>query len=437
MDEEEKLAIHGGYPIKTTPNFPMYPGALEIGELEKKYVLEVLESKNLFRYYGPGVDLEKFASKAEELEKKIAERMGTKYAVAVNSCTSALISALVACGVGPGCEVIVPSYTFFASCSAVLIAKAIPVIAEVDASLTMDPDDMESKITERTKAILPVHMRGAPCQMDKIMRIAKRYDLRVIEDVAQAMGGSYKGKPLGSFGDCGCFSLQYHKIITSGEGGIAVTNDDIIYDRLRAYHDSAACWRPIRFASPRYRGEIFPGENYRMNELTAAVALAQLTKLDDILKRMRERKKRIVEGIKDIPGIELRRSNDEEGDTGICVIFYLPNATVAKEFAAALKAEGVSAGCIYDKGIPDWHIYAHWPHLMHKLTATKEGCPFTCPYYKGPEPEYSKNMCPKTLEYLGRSVHINVPPQMPLEDCDLIVKAIRKVAKAMLTNKGR
>jgi len=432
MVKEEKLAIEGGKPAKTTPNVPMFPGGLEIGELEKKYVLEALESKQLFRYYGPGVAIEKFPSKTEGLEKKFAARMGTKYALAVNSCTSALISSLVACGIGPGDEVIIPGYTFFASCSAVLIAKAIPVLAEVDNSLTLDPEDFERKITDRTKAVIPVHMRGVPCQMDKIMTVARKHDLRVIEDVAQAMGGSSRGKPLGTFGDCGCFSLQYHKILTSGEGGMVVTNDDVIYDRVRAYHDTAACWRPVRFASPRYKGEVFPGENYRMSELTAAVALAQLSKLSSILERMRERKKRIKKGIKDIKRIEFRGLNDEEGDAAVCLIFYLPSSEMAKNFAEALKAEGVNAGGIYDKGVPDWHIYAHWPHLMQKLTATEEGCPFTCPYYKGPEPKYSEDACPNTLDYLGRSVHMDIPPQMPLSDCDLIAKAIRKVAKALL-----
>jgi len=432
---KEKLAIHGGIPVKTTPNVPMFPGALEIGELEKKYVLEVLESKQLFRYYGPGVAIEQFPSKAEELEKRFAARMGAKYAVAVNSCTSALISSIVACGVGPGDEVIIPAYTFFATCSAVLIAKAIPVLAEVDGSLTLDPEDFERKITDRTKAVMPVHMRGAPCQMDKIMSVAQKHDLKVIEDVAQAAGGSFKSKSLGTFGDCGCFSLQYHKILTSGEGGIVVTDDDVLYDRVRAYHDAAACWRPIRFASPRYKGEVFPGENYRMSELTAAVALAQLTKLDNILRRMQKRKEGIKEGITDVPGIEFRRLNDEAGDTAVCLIFYLPNPEISKKFVEALKAEGVNAGGVYDKGIPDWHIYAHWPHLMQRLTATEEGCPFTCPYYtthSKRDLRYSEDMCPKTLEYLARSVHIDIPPQIPLSDCSLIAKAIRKVAEAIL-----
>jgi 8-amino-3,8-dideoxy-alpha-D-manno-octulosonate transaminase len=359
--------------------------------------------------------------------------MGVKYAVAVNSCTSALISSLVACGIGPGDEVIIPAYTFFASCSAVLIAKAIPIIAEVDNSLTMDPDDLRRKITERTKAIMPVHMRGVPCKMDAIMEIAEDHDLKVIEDVAQAMGGSFGDKFLGTFGDCGCFSLQYHKILTSGEGGVVLTDDDIVYDRVRSYHDSAACWRPTRFESPRYEGEVFPGENYRMGELPAAVALAQLSRLEDIVGRMRERKSRIIEGIGNLPGLELRRLNDQEGDTGICLVFYLPTAENVKPFVEALRAEGVGAGGLFDKGIPDWHIYAHWPHLMQKLTITDEGCPFTCPYYQGPEPSYTPDMCPRSLDYLGRSVHINIPPQMPLSDCDLVAEGIRKVSGALLS----
>lgn len=246
----KKLAIEGGMPAKTTPNLPMFPGGLEIGEEEKREVLEVLEHKYLFRYYGP----EKHPSKVRQFEVEFTEKIGVKHALAVNSCTSAIISSLVACGVGPGDEVIVPGYTFFASCASVIAAKAIPIIAEVDSSLTMDPDDLEKKITSRTKAVIPVHMRGAPCNMDRIMDIARRHNLSVIEDVAQACGGSYKGKRLGSLGDCNAFSLQYHKIITSGEGGVVTTDDALLYDRAQGYHDSAACWRPDRFGLPRYEG---------------------------------------------------------------------------------------------------------------------------------------------------------------------------------------
>ncbi len=424
----DKLAIHGGKPAKTTPNPPMFPGGLEIGEEEKRAVLEVLDRKYLFRYYGP----EKYSSKVAELEMKFAEKMGSKHALAVNSCTSALISALVACGVGPGHEVIVPGYTFFASCAAVIAAKAIPIIAEVDDSLTLDPADFEAKITPRTKAVIPVHMRGVPCDMDPIMEIARKHDLAVVEDVAQAAGGSYHGKHLGTFGDCGAFSLQYHKIITTGEGGVVTTDDDLLYDRVQAYHDTAACWRPDRFALPRYEGEVFPGVNFRMGEIIGALAIVQLDRLDSLIARMRENKARIKSAIEDIEGIEFRRLNDAEGDTAICLVFFLPTVEITNQFVEALQAEGVATGGIYNAGIPDWHIYAHWKHIMDKVTATSEGCPYTCAFYKGPTPDYSEDMCPKTLDYLGRSVHIDIPPQLTPEDCDMIAAGIRKVADALL-----
>jgi len=423
----EKLAIDGGPKAKTTPNISMFPGGLEIGEEEKKEVLEVLDRKYLFRYYGP----QDSPSKVRQLETEFAKLIGSEYALAVNSCTSALISSLVAVGVGPGDEVIVPGYTFFASCAAVVTAKAIPIIAEVDDSLTLDPKDFEKKITSKTKAVIPVHMRGAPCDMAAIMAIAKKRNLKVVEDVAQACGGSYRGRRLGNFGDCGAFSLQYHKIVTSGEGGMVVTNDQLLYDRAQAYHDTAACWRPDRFGLPRYEGEVFPGENYRMSELTGAVALAQLRKLDGLVARMRHNKSRIKQQIADLPNMRFRRLNDPEGDTAICLVFFLPETEMTRRFAEALRAEGIGAACVYDKGIPDWHIYAHWKHIIDKVTATPEGCPYTCPYY-GKTVEYSEDMCPNTLDYLSRSIHIDIPPQMDDADCDMIAKGIRKVARAMI-----
>ena len=170
-----KLAIDGGAKVKTTPNIPMYPGGLEIGEEEKKAVLEVLDDKYLFRYYGPkGVE-----SRVKKFEEEFAAKIGVDYSLATNSCTSALIASLVALGVGPGDEVIVPGYTFFASCAVIVAAKAVPVIIEVDDSLTMDPDDFERKITSRTKAVIAVHMRGVPCNMDKILAIAKKHNIKV------------------------------------------------------------------------------------------------------------------------------------------------------------------------------------------------------------------------------------------------------------------
>lgn len=425
----EKLAINGGPKAKTTPSIPMYPGGLEIGEEEKREVMEVLDRKYLFRYYGP----EEYPSKVAELERRFAERTGAKNCLALNSCTSALISALVAVGVGPGDEVIVNGYTFFASCAAIVAARAIPVICEIDESMTMDPADLQRKITSHTKAVIAVHMRGAPCDMDAITSICRKHDLRLIEDCAQACGGSYRGKALGTFGDIGCFSFQYHKIITAGEGGACITDDDRLYDRLMGYHDTAACWRPDRFGGERYEGELFCGVNYRMSELTGAVMLAQLGKLERLLAAMRSNKQRIKEQISDLKGITLRRLNDPAGDTAICLMFMLDDAAAVSAFVDALKAEGVDAAGVFDKGIPDWHIYSHWKHVIDRATPTPDGCPYTCPHYKGDAPEsYSADMCPRTNEILSHTVHIDIPSQLTTEDCDMIANGIRKVALALL-----
>ena len=254
----------------------------------------------------------------------------------------------------------------------------------------------------------------------------------MIEDAAQACGGSYQGKKLGTFGDVGCFSFQYHKIITAGEGGMCLTDDERLYDRLMAYHDTAACWRPDRFGAPRYKGEVFCGVNFRMSELAGAVMLAQIDRLDNLLLRMRTNKKRIKDQIQGLKSITFRRLNDEAGDTGISLIFFLENKDKVKPFAEALRAEGVPAAGIFDKGIPDWHIYTHWKHIMDKVTPTPEGCPYTCPYHKGKPVEYQADMCPNTLEYLARSIHLDVPPQITEQDCDMIAKGIRKVAEVLL-----
>ena len=426
---KEDLAINGGPKAKTTPNIAMFPGGLEIGEEEKKEVMEVLDAKYLFRYYGP----EEMPSKVKKLEEEYAGYIGRKHCLALNSCTSALICGLIAVGVEPGDEVIVSGYTFFASVAAIVAVKAVPVIAEVDKSLTLDALDFEKKITPHTRAVVVVHMRGMPAKIDKIMEIAKRHNLKVIEDVAQANGGSFKGRKLGSFGDVGCFSLQFHKVVTSGEGGILVCDDDLYYTRAQAYHDVAACWRKDRFAPPEFAGEIFFGVNFRMSELTGAVALAQFRKLDPIVKRMQQNRKRIKDKVKDIPGLDFREVNDEAGDVSICLVLYLPEPDIAREFSEALQAEGVEAGTIYDSSVPDWHIYAHWKMLMEKMMPSEKGCPFNCSVTpRGKEIEYTKDMCPNTLEWLSRTIHLDIPPQMTDEDCNQIAGAIEKVASVLL-----
>ncbi len=220
------------------------------------------------------------------------------------------------------------------------------------------------------------------------------------------------------------------------------TDDRLLYDRCMGYHDTAACWRPERFGEERYEGELFCGVNFRMSELTGAVMLAQFRKLDRLLAEMRRNQKIILEGIVDIPGITPRPVNDPEGDTGVCVIFYLPDSSVVGQFTTALQAEGIAAAArsriaaadtaAHDV-MPDWHVYDSWDHVINQATPTPDGCPYTCPHYKGDTPsKYSKTMAPKTLEYLNRSVHIDIPSQMTEEDCRMVVKGIQKVAAALL-----
>ncbi len=418
----EKLAIDGGTPAKTTPEPMMCPGAAEISEEEKRAVCEVLDDKMLFRYH----EHQNRKPRVQQFEEGIAEHLGTKHALAVNSGTSALISALVAAGIGPGDEVIIPAYTFVATPAAIIAAKAIPVIAEVDASLTLDPDDFERKITEHTKAVMPVHMRGAPSDMDRIMEIARKHGLLVIEDSAQAVGASYMGKRLGTIGDVGCFSLQMSKVITSGEGGLLLTDNDEYYDKARMYHDAA-----VRFWEQDSGMPAFPGVNFRMSEVSGALALVQLSRLEDLLARMRANKARTKSQVEVRDGFTYRKLYDEKGEASVCIIAYLPDADMAKKFAQALQAEGIGAGTIYNQGIPDRHIYNAWAEVLSPPLDVQKGCPFTCPHYKG-NVSYSKDMCPQTLGYLGRSIHINTSPLLSYQDCDAIAHGINKVMRALL-----
>ena len=269
---------------------------------------------------------------------------------------------------------IVPAYTWIASAAAIVAAGGIPVIAEVDETLLLDPADVERKITPFTKAIMPVHMRGAPCRMDELMALAKEHGLKVIEDVAQANGGSYKGRALGSFGDVGCFSLQFNKIITSGEGGMVVTDDESVWKRTNMYHDVIG---PLRLDYGV--DELLCGVNYRMPELLAAVALPQLARLDGLIEDMRYRKRVLKAGIEDVTrrkGISFRELADAEGDAAVATVFFMDSPAKAASVSEALRAENIGAGPLYSPDGIDYHVYAHWVPILNRRTWTKDGGPW-------------------------------------------------------------
>jgi 8-amino-3,8-dideoxy-alpha-D-manno-octulosonate transaminase len=418
-----KLAIHGGMPAIAHPLPPMYPGGMRIGVEEEEAVLEVLRSKRLFRYYGPNSG----GSKVDEFEKAFSAYMGITHAVAVSSGSASLVCGLAALGVGPGDEVIVPAYTWIASAEAVIAVGAVPKPAEIDESLTLNVRDVERKITSRTKAVMPVHMRGAPCRMHEVTELAQRCGLKVLEDVAQSVGGSFCGQRLGTIGDVGAFSFQFNKIITCGEGGIAIAKDDEIYERIIMYHDVAAAQgRKIP------EGKILNGLNYRMSELHGAIMLVQLRRLQGLLTDMRLRKAILKNAIKDVvnrKGICFRTINDPEGDTAISLIFFLPTAERAICIAQALSAEGARASVIYQPSCVDYHIYAHWTPIIEQRVWSEQGGPWR--WHDG-RVGYSRDMCPRSLELLSRAVHLHVSPDMSRDNVEELSDAVVKVLEILL-----
>jgi dTDP-4-amino-4,6-dideoxygalactose transaminase len=371
------------------------PGMELIGEEEKKEILEVLDAGYLFRYGSP--DNPAFKAKVYNLEQEVAKLAGVPYAVAVNSGTSALQVALGGLGVGPGDEVIVPGYTFVASMAAIIWARAVPILAEVDRTLNLDPLDVRRKITPRTKAIMVVHMLGNPARLDELKALADEHKLYLIEDCAQAFGASYKGRMLGSIGDAGTYSLNSNKMITAGEGGMVVTRDEGIYRRCFGIHDGGHS--PLRMGLEVGRRP-FVGVDFRMSELQGAVLLAQLRKLDQILTHLRTNKKRFKAALADLPGLEFREITDLEGECATLLTVFFPTEQIARQVATELGSKVVA-----DSG---WHVYSNMEHILEKRTVTAEGCPFNCPLYKGPEPKYWKGMLPQTDALLARAINISI-----------------------------
>jgi dTDP-4-amino-4,6-dideoxygalactose transaminase len=419
--DTSKLAIDGGAPAVTQPVPPMFPGGMRIGAEEEEAVLEVLRSKRLFRYHGPTPG----PSKVEELEQAFAAHMGAKYCVAVSSGTGSLMGALAGLSIGPGDEVIVPAYTWIATASAVFALGGVPIIAEVDESLTLDPTDVERKITPHTKVIIAVHMRGGPCRMEELQAIAQRHRLRLMEDTAQSDGASYRGKHLGSIAEVGAFSLQFNKVITAGEGGLIITNDETIWRRALMFHDVIG---GARNGIPA--DEILPGINFRMSELQGAVALAQLKKLDGLIADMRRNHAMLKASMAELAhrkGITFRDSPDPDGDAGLCLVFFLPEIELARRVAAALEAEGVPATTIYS-GQRDYHVYCDWAPIMNQRSWSAANAPWA--WHDGPL-EYRRDMCPRTLDLVQHAVHIDVSPDLTNTQLEEMADGLNKVLGAL------
>jgi len=359
------------------------PGAYLFGDEERKEVMDVLESGYLSRYGRE--DDPRFKHKVVTLEQEFARKMGVKHALATNGGTSSLMAALVALGIQRGDEVIVPGYTFVASISAVIAVGGTPILAEVDASLTLDPADIEQRITKRTKVIIPVHMLGNPSDIDAIMAIAKKHKIPVLEDACQSLGASYKGRMTGSYGAINAFSLNINKTITTGDAGMVTSDSDELYERAFGYHDQGH--KPLRMGL-EIGARSMVGINLRINELTGAVGLAQLRKLDKIVGMLRDKKKKFKAAIEagGIRNMGYRKINDV-GEIATMLTVLFPDEAATRKVATALNVKTVA-----DSG---WHVYNH----MEQILSWEDE--------KGRRPN-RKGMLGKTDAILSRAVNVSV-----------------------------
>jgi dTDP-4-amino-4,6-dideoxygalactose transaminase len=357
------------------------PGHYWISDEERREVLDVLESGYLSRYGDPNDP--RFKQKVYTLEREFAAYSGVKNCVATTSGTASLFVALKALGVGSGDEVIVPAYTFVASYTATIFAGATPVLAEIDESLTIDPADIEKRITPRTRVIMPVHMLGNPADLDAIHQIARKHGLFVVEDGCQAAGASYKGRKVGTIGDIGGFSLNFYKTITAGDGGLVITDDDELYWRAFAIHDQGHT--PNRTGLEIGKRGII-GFNFRINELTGAVALAQLRKIDRITARLRANKARIKELLGEMRGVRFRRLNDPQGECGTLLTLIFDSRNKARKVAGRLGTKTMDNS--------GWHVYFNMEHILQ--------------FFRKQGTQMGRGSFPRTDDILERSVNFSV-----------------------------
>ena len=379
-----------------------------IGQEEIDAVAEVIRHRCLFK-------INNSLQETMHAEEEMKAMFGTDHALLMTSGHAALASALIALGIGPGDEVIVPAYTYISTAMVVVGVGAIPVIAEVDDTLTLCPEDTEKKITARTKAIIPVHIQGFPCNMDAIMALAEKYHLHVLEDACQADGGSYHGRRLGTIGHAGAFSFNYFKIITSGEGGALLTNDRSIFERALIYHDSSA----VAYFGDQLNdvdAQLFCGNEYRANEISAAILRVQLQRLDGILSDLRRNKQYLMDALTGL--CAFLPSHDLQGDCGTTLALTFDSAEEASTFA-----EAVGGTVPINTGK---HVYRNWAPIMNKVGALHPLMdPFKMEANHDIVPDYREDMCPRTLDLLSRVVHISVNPDWTTEALDAKVAQLR------------
>jgi 8-amino-3,8-dideoxy-alpha-D-manno-octulosonate transaminase len=397
-------------------------GAELIGKEEIKEIMDVLGTGVFARY---GFDNERKGFwKVRDFERAFAKYSGVKYALGVTSGSAALKVALTALDIKPGDEVICPAFTFVATYEAVLEVGAIPVMADIDDTLNLDPDDIPHRITAKTKAVIPVHMCGSPARIDRIVKVARKHGLLVLEDTAQALGASFNGQKLGTFGNMGSFSFDHYKTITAGEGGMVITNDEDLYHRAEWYHDHGH--DHLSKVSRALDGRTFLGFNYRMSELQGALGLAQIRKLNRVIAAQRKNKAIIAGFLRKVPGIGFRAMPDPAGDSATFLGFNLPTESKTRRFQKVLREEGVGTTLYKDNF---WHYVPNWEHFLAKSTANSKKQPFSDP--RNSKVVYSRKTIPRAEELLGRTLFMVINVKMPAAARKKIRQAIENAAKKM------
>jgi 8-amino-3,8-dideoxy-alpha-D-manno-octulosonate transaminase len=333
------------------------PGFEFWGEEEKKEVNDVLETGILMRYGFDGP--RKGIWKSVELEKEICKTFGSQYAQLTSSGTAALTTAMAALNIGVGDEVIMPAFTFVASFEAVLSVGAIPVLVDVDETLTLNPEAVKNALTPKTKCIMPVHMCGSMADLDALKTICEENDLVLLEDACQSIGGTYKGKALGTIGHAGTFSFDFVKTITCAEGGVVMTNSEDVYIKCDGYTDHGHDHKGVDRGADLHP---FLGYNFRISELHAAVGLAQIRKLDTFLSIQKKTHAQLKSILSQVPEVSFRQVPDENGDSCTFLSWFLPTEELTKAFVAEMKAQGILAGNFYWYA-NNWHYIKQWQHL--------------------------------------------------------------------------
>jgi perosamine synthetase len=414
------LAIHGGSPVRSRP----FPPQATIDEDERRAVLDVLESGVLSQFLGEWSEDFMGGPRVRACEEAFAQRLGAEHAVAVNSATTGLHVALAAAGIGPGDEVIVSPYTMSASAAVIVLQNAIPVFADIeDETFGLDPASVEERITEHTRALMVTHLFGHPARMDGLLEIARRHDLVIVEDAAQSIGATWNGRETGAIGTAGVLSLNYHKIVHSGEGGIVLTDDPQIATRARL---------------SRNHGEVVVeetdlpdivntiGSNFRMTEIDAAIAITQLGKLDRLLAGRREIAGYLSTRLAELPGIAPAVVRAEATHS-----FYVFPMTLKPDelkgvrrpdVARALAAEGVPVSEGYVKPLYLQAMY------QQRIARGSRGCPWTCGHWQG-EVSYAPGICPVTERLYERDLLLADVCRHPLtlEDAKDVADAFEKV----------